>query len=126
MNIDIIIAYLKRYEFGHEKDFVPPITGIHLAAITPREHTVRVFHQQVDRIDLDSQADLIALSFFSGFAPAAFDLAREFKKRGKTVVAGGPHVTFNIDPTPPPFHALLARGAHTARLDPPPRHIPRP
>ena len=75
MTIDIIIAYVKRYEFGHEKDFVPPITGIHLAAITPREHTVRVFHQQVDRIDLDSPADLIALSFFSGFAPAAFDLA---------------------------------------------------
>lgn len=36
MKIDIIIAYLKRYEFGHEKDFVPPITGIHLAALTPK------------------------------------------------------------------------------------------
>ncbi|HMI60440.1 MAG TPA: hypothetical protein VK518_06020 [Puia sp.] len=35
MTIDIIIAYVKRYEFGHEKDFVPPITGIHLAARTP-------------------------------------------------------------------------------------------
>jgi hypothetical protein len=93
MIIDIIIAYLKRYEHGHEIDFVPPITGIHLAAITPGEHTVRVFHQQVDRIDLNSNADLIALSFFSGFAPAAFDLARQFKVRGKTVVAGGPHVS---------------------------------
>src|SRR5260221_10355319 len=106
MTIDIIIAYLKRYEFGHEKDFVPPITGIHLAAITPREHTVRVFHQQVDRIDLDSQADLIALSFFSGFAPAAFDLAREFKKRGKTVVAGGAHLKIKIYMSLPPFDAL--------------------
>jgi hypothetical protein len=69
MTIDIIIAYAKRYEFGHEKDFVPPITGIHLAAITPREHTVRVFHQQVDRIDLDSRADLIALSFLAALRP---------------------------------------------------------
>src|SRR5258708_8769085 len=117
MNIDIIIAYLKRYEFGHEKDFVPPITGIHLAAITPREHTVRVFHQQVDRIDLDSQADLIALSFFSGFAPAAFDLAREFKKRGKTVVAGGPHVTFNIDESLAHFDAIVTGEAETAWID---------
>jgi hypothetical protein len=32
MKIDIIIAYVQRYEFGHERDFVPPITGIHLAA----------------------------------------------------------------------------------------------
>ena len=50
MKIDIIIAYVQRYEFGHEKDFVPPLTGIHLAAITPNEHAVRVFHQQVDAI----------------------------------------------------------------------------
>jgi hypothetical protein len=47
MKIDIIIAYLQRYEFGHEKDFVPPITGIHLAALTPAKHQVRVIHQQV-------------------------------------------------------------------------------
>lgn len=106
MKIDIIIAYIKRYEFGHEKDFVPPITGIHLAAITPRKHTVRVFHQQVDRIDYDTTADLIALSFFSGFAPAAFELAREFRRRGKTVVAGGPHVTFNIEESLDKFDAI--------------------
>ncbi|HEV7333900.1 MAG TPA: radical SAM protein [Flavisolibacter sp.] len=94
MKIDIIIAYVQRYEFGHERDFVPPITGIHLAAITPAEHTVNVFHQQVDRINFDSDADLIAISFFSGFALAAYSLAVEFKKKGKTVVAGGPHVTY--------------------------------
>ena len=93
MKIDIIIAYLKRYEFGHEKDFVPPITGIHLAAITPKEFEVRVFHQQVDRIDYDTDAEVIAVSFFSGFAPAAFQLARTFRQKGKIVIAGGPHVT---------------------------------
>lgn len=94
MKIDIIIAYVQRYEFGHERDFVPPITGIHLAAITPVEHQVRVFHQQLDKLELDTDADLIAISFFSGFAMAAYKLATEFKKRGKTVVAGGPHVTY--------------------------------
>lgn len=97
MKIDIIIAYLKRYEFGHEKDFVPPITGIHLAALTSKEHIVRVFHQQVDQIDYNTDADLIAISFFSGFAPSAFKLASFFRQKGKTVVAGGPHVTFNIE-----------------------------
>ena len=35
MKIDIIVVYIQRYERGHEVDFVPPITGIHLAAITP-------------------------------------------------------------------------------------------
>jgi radical SAM superfamily enzyme YgiQ (UPF0313 family) len=94
VKIDIIIAYVQRYEFGHERDFVPPITGIHLAAITPARHQVRVFHQQTDAIDFNTDADVIAISFFSGFATAAYKLAAEFKNRGKIVIAGGPHVTY--------------------------------
>ncbi|MCW3093575.1 MAG: B12-binding radical protein [Ferruginibacter sp.] len=113
MKIDIIISYLKRYEFGHEIDFVPPITGIHLASLTPKEHTVRVFHQQVDKIDLDTDADLIAISFFSGFAPAAFKLSEEFRKRGKTVIAGGPHVTFNIEESLNHFNAIATGEAES-------------
>lgn len=113
MKIDIIIAYMKRYEFGHEKDFVPPITGIHLAALTPKEHTVRVIHQQVDPVDLDTDADLIAISFFSGFAPAAFHLAHEFRERGKTVIAGGPHVTYNIEESLTYFDAIVTGEAES-------------
>lgn len=107
MKIDIIIAYLSRYEFGHEKDFVPPITGIHLAAITPKEYPVRVIHQQVEPIDYNTDAGVIAISFFSGFAPAAFNLAYEFRKRGKTVIAGGPHVTYNIEESLEHFDAIV-------------------
>ncbi|MBN2389785.1 MAG: radical SAM protein [Anaerolineae bacterium] len=94
MKIDIIVIYVPRYRLGHEKDFVPPLTGIHLAALTPPEHTVRVIHQQVTPVSLDTDADLIALSFFSGFADEAYRLADAFRTRGKCVVAGGPHVTF--------------------------------
>lgn len=94
MKVDIIVVYVQRYKHGHEMDFVPPITGIHLAALTPEPHQVRVIHQQVEPIDYDTDADLIALSFFSGFAHEAYRLAGEFKARGKTVIAGGPHVTF--------------------------------
>ena len=94
MNVDIVVVYIHRYRRGHEIHFVPPITGIHLAALTPVGHTVRVIHQQVEEVNLDSDADVIALSFFSGFAPEAYRLATEYRKRGKIVIAGGPHVTF--------------------------------
>ncbi len=94
MKIDIIVVYMQRYEKGHEANFVPPITGIQLAALTPPRHRVRVIHQQVDPIPYDTGADLIALSFFSGFAPEAYRLAQSFKASGTRVVAGGPHVTF--------------------------------
>jgi radical SAM superfamily enzyme YgiQ (UPF0313 family) len=92
--VDIIVVYVPRYRRGHEVDFVPPITGIHLAALTPAGYRVRVVHQQVEPIDFETDADLVALSFFSGFAPEAYRLAREFRRRGKLVVAGGPHATF--------------------------------
>lgn len=94
MNIDIIVVYQARYTLGHEMNFVPPITGIHLAALTPSKHYVRVFHQQLDEISFDTDADLIALSFFTGFASEAYRLARIFKGLGKTVIVGGPHATF--------------------------------
>lgn len=96
-SIDIVVVYQPRYRCGHEADFVPPITGIHLAAITPPAYQVRVIHQQVEPVDFDTKAELIALSFFTGFATEAYRLAHEFRKRGKRVVAGGPHVTFNVD-----------------------------
>ncbi len=96
-SVDIVVVYMPRYRRGHEADFVPPITGIHLAAITPPGYRVRVFHQKVEALDYETEADLIALSFSTGFAPEAYRLAREFKRRGKLVVAGGPHATFNAD-----------------------------
>jgi radical SAM superfamily enzyme YgiQ (UPF0313 family) len=94
MRIDIIVAYIPRYRKGHLRTFVPPLTGIHLAALTPPPHEVRVIHQKVEPIPFDSDADLIAISTQSGFAPAAYSIAAEFKRRGKTVIGGGPHVTF--------------------------------
>ena len=97
MKIDIVIVYTPRYKHGHEANFVPPVTGIHLAAITPPEHEVRVIHQQVEPVDLDTAADLIALSFFTGFADEAYRLADAFRARGKMVVAGGPHVTYAVE-----------------------------
>jgi len=107
MKIDIIVAYMQRYEFGHEKDFVPPITGIHLAAITPHQHEVKVIHQQVEAIDFDSDADLIAISFFSGFANAAYHIAGEYKKKNKMVIGGGPHVTYNEEESLQYFDAIV-------------------
>lgn len=95
--VEIVIVYSPRYRSGHEADFVPPITGIHLAALTPARYRVRVVHQQVQAVDFHTDADLIALSFFTGFATEAYRLADEFRRRGKRVVAGGPHVTFNAE-----------------------------
>jgi radical SAM superfamily enzyme YgiQ (UPF0313 family) len=98
MHIDILITYQPRYRWGHEMNFVPPITGIHLAALTPKPHTVRVFHQQMGPIPVERAradgVDLVAISFFSGFAEEAYRLADAYRRQGVRVVMGGPHATF--------------------------------
>ncbi|MHB1347202.1 MAG: B12-binding domain-containing radical SAM protein [Candidatus Humimicrobiaceae bacterium] len=94
MKIDIVVVYIQRYIRGHEIDFVASLTGIYLAALTPKPHEVRVIHQQVQKVDLETDADLVCLSFFSGFAPEAYRLSGEFRKRKKIVIGGGPHVTY--------------------------------
>lgn len=117
MKIDIIVVYTPRYQRGHEKDFVPPISAIHLAALTPERHTVRVVHQQVEKIDFKTDADLVALSFFSGFAIEAYRLADLFRKLGKTVIAGGPHVTFNQEESLQYFDSIVVGEAESVWLE---------
>jgi hypothetical protein len=47
MKIRMVVNYVPRYRRGHRFHFVPPVTGVHLAAITPREHEVELVHEQV-------------------------------------------------------------------------------
>ena len=89
MKIDIIVVYMKRYIKGHEYNFVPPVTGIHLAALTPSHHEVRQIHQQVQEIDYNSDADIIAVSFFTGFAPEAYSIANNYKKKNVACAFAG-------------------------------------
>ncbi len=94
MKIRIVVSYAPRYRRGHEAHFVPPLTGIHLAAITPPEYEVEVIHEQVRTVPVDAWPDVVALSFFSGFARRAYAIADRYRELGVRVVAGGPHVSY--------------------------------
>lgn len=97
MKIRIIVSYVPRYRRGHRFHFVPPVTGVHLAAITPPEHDVELIHEQVREVPVDARPDVVALSFFSGFARRAYELADRYRALGVRVVAGGPHVSYWIE-----------------------------
>lgn len=73
---------------------MPPALGIPiLSALTPPEHEVCVFDENIEAIDYDDDADVVAVSFFTPQATAAYRIADEFKKRGKTVIGGGMHTS---------------------------------
>ncbi|MGD2295601.1 MAG: hypothetical protein PVF22_07170, partial [Candidatus Aminicenantes bacterium] len=67
----------------------PPLSGALVAGLTPPIVEVELLHEMVRPVDYDTDADFIALSFMDYCAPHALEVAREFRKHGKIVVAGG-------------------------------------
>ena len=61
-----------------------------VAGITPPEHEVVLCDENVEPVDLDTDADIIGVSGYVIHKQRIFELVEIFKKRGKFVVAGGP------------------------------------
>jgi radical SAM superfamily enzyme YgiQ (UPF0313 family) len=68
-----------------------------IAAYTPEDWDVALVDEAVQDIDFDQPCDLVGLSVMTCYAPRAYEIATEFKKRGKTVVLGGVHPTYCPD-----------------------------
>lgn len=97
MKIRIVVSYVERYRRGHGVQFVPPVTGIHLAAITPPEHEVEVVHEQARPVPVDADVDVVAISFFTGFAARAYALCDAYRALGVKVIVGGPHASYWVE-----------------------------
>src|SRR2546426_8350366 len=61
-----------------------------VAGITPREHEVVLCDENVEPIDFETDADIVGLTGYVVHTRHIFEIAAEFRRRGKFVVAGGP------------------------------------
>src|SRR6266545_7968331 len=61
-----------------------------VAGLTPREHEVVLCDENVEPVDFDTDADIVGLTGYVVHTKRIFELAAEFRRRGKFVVAGGP------------------------------------
>lgn len=61
-----------------------------VAGITPPEHEVVLVDENVEDIDFDIEADIIGLTGYVVHKQRIFELAAEFRRRGRFVVVGGP------------------------------------
>ncbi|HJU04396.1 MAG TPA: radical SAM protein [Nitrospiraceae bacterium] len=68
-----------------------------IAAYTPSHWEVALVDEAVQDIDFDQPCDLVGLSIMTCYAPRAYEIAAEFRKRGKTVILGGVHPTYCPD-----------------------------
>jgi len=68
-----------------------------IAAYTPSDWEVDLVDEAVQDVDFDRPCDLVGLSVMTCYAPRAYEIATEFRKRGKKVVLGGVHPTYCPD-----------------------------
>ena len=69
----------------------PQISLRYVAALTPPEHKVTLIEEEIQTLDLGAECDLVAITCMTATAPRAYELADEFRRRGKKVVLGGVH-----------------------------------
>ena len=61
-----------------------------VAGMTPPEHEVVLCDENVEEIDFETDADLVGITGYIIHQERIFEIAAEFRRRGKMVVAGGP------------------------------------
>lgn len=69
----------------------------YLAALAPAEWDVTLVDDAVEEIDYDAPADVVAITIRSVTSFRAYEIAAQFRKRGVTVIMGGPHATFHAE-----------------------------
>ena len=72
---------------------MPQLSLYILKGLTPLEHDVITVEEEAEPIDMDMECDLVGISCMTANAPRAYELARQFKARGRKVVLGGVHPT---------------------------------
>ncbi len=73
-----------------------PLVLPYLAALTPAGWDVTLVDEMLQPVDLNAPVDLVAISTWTLNSHRTYDLAREFRRRGRKVVLGGPHVYWHF------------------------------
>jgi radical SAM superfamily enzyme YgiQ (UPF0313 family) len=78
-----------------KKNSMPSLALAIVAALTPKGYDITVIDEEVEDVDFSFNADIVGITSLSNTIDRAFDMADEFRKRGITVVMGGPHASYS-------------------------------
>jgi hypothetical protein len=73
---------------------IPPQALLQLASLTPLEHEVTITDENGQTLDFTYPYDVVGITGSTVQIPRAYAIADEFRRRGVTVLMGGPHVSF--------------------------------
>ena len=65
----------------------------YVAAVTPSDVEVKIVDETCQKINFEEKVDLVGITAQTPVAPRAYQIAKEFKKRGVPVVMGGVHAS---------------------------------
>ncbi len=71
----------------------PQVSLLYVASLTPPEHEVDVVEEELEPLDFDRDGDLVGITAMTATAGRAYEIADEFRRRGRRVVLGGIHPT---------------------------------
>jgi radical SAM superfamily enzyme YgiQ (UPF0313 family) len=66
---------------------------LYIAAVTPPDVEVKVVDEAFEKINFEEKVDLVGVTAQTPVAPRAYQIAKEFKKKGTPVVMGGVHAS---------------------------------
>ena len=73
------------------KALLPPMSLPVLASLTPPDVEIHLVDENIEAVDLDESADLVAISCMTAAAPRGYEIADHFRARRVPVVMGGMH-----------------------------------
>lgn len=77
-----------------DKGLFPPLSLAVLAGLTPDSWEIDMVDENVDPHDPDKGSpDVVGITAITSVAPRAYEIAREYRKRGAKVVMGGMHAS---------------------------------
>ena len=80
-----------------------------IAGLTPPEFSISLCDESISPVDLDTPCDYVLITGKAGQNYRMVRLARQFRKRGKVVILGGPFVSMNPEFLRP-YCDVLVRG----------------
>lgn len=86
---------------------IAPLALATVAALAPGDWDIRLVDENVEPVDLDAPCDLVGITAMNVQSARAFELAAEFRKRGRTVVMGGPFATLQPERCAPHADVLI-------------------
>lgn len=94
MKLILISPLAEKSLLGGDFYFRMPYLGLlKVAALTPPDWEVAIIDEKVEGIDFDQDVDLVGITAMTPAVNRGYQIADEFRARGKTVVMGGMHIS---------------------------------